>query len=64
LFLGLIQTGDLAWLGGIFLAIVTVFLGWLFVLAWPVLPVQARFIRAVVVLAAGGISILKFTGRF
>jgi hypothetical protein len=64
LFLGLIQTGDLAWLGGIFLAIVALFLGWLLVLAWPVLPVQARLIRAVVVAAAAGVAILKFTGGF
>jgi hypothetical protein len=64
LFLGLIQTGDLAWLGGIFLAIVALFLGWLLVLAWPVLPVQARLIRAVVVAAATGVAILKFTGGF
>jgi len=64
LFLGLIQTGDLAWLGGIFLGIVALFLGWLLVLAWPVLPGQARIVRAVVVLAAAGISVLKFSGRF
>ena len=64
LFLGLIQTGDLAWLGGIFLSIVTLFLAWLLVLAWPVLPTQARFIRLIVVLAAAGITVFKFTGNF
>ncbi len=64
LFLGLIQTGDLAWLGGIFLSIVTLFLAWLLILAWPVLPAQARFIRLVVVLAAAGITVFKFMGNF
>jgi len=64
LFIGLIQTGDLAWLGGICLAIVALFLGWLLALAWPVLPVQARLIRGIVVAAAAGISVLKFTGNF
>ena len=64
LFLGLIQTGNLAWLGGIFLSIVTIFLAWLLVLAWPVLPAQARFIRLVVVLAAAGITVFKFMGNF
>ncbi|MFA7323229.1 MAG: DUF6703 family protein [Candidatus Nanopelagicales bacterium] len=64
LFLGLIQTGDLAWVGGICLLVVTAFLGWLLVLAWPVLPTQARAVRTVVVLAALGITALKFLGRF
>jgi hypothetical protein len=64
LFLGLIQTGDLAWLGGVLLLIVTGFLFWLLVLAWPVLPTQARIMRTVVVGGAFGIAILKFMGRF
>ncbi|MDP2289499.1 MAG: hypothetical protein Q8M73_13165 [Actinomycetota bacterium] len=64
LFLGLIQTGDLAWLGGVLLLIVTGFLFWLLVLAWPVLPTQARIMRTVVVGGALGITILKFMGRF
>jgi len=64
LFLGLIQSGDLAWLGGVFLLIVTAFLGWLLLLAWPVLSSQARLMRTVVVLALLGITVLKFLGRF
>ncbi|MDO9486701.1 MAG: hypothetical protein Q7K25_11655 [Actinomycetota bacterium] len=64
LFLGLIQTGDLAWLGGILLLIVTAFLFWLLVLAWPVLPTQARLMRTVVVGGAFGITIMKFMGNF
>lgn len=64
LFLGLIQTGDLAWLGGIMLLIVTAFLGWLLILAWPVLPTQGRIVRTIVVLGALGITVLKFLGRF
>lgn len=64
LFFGLIQTGNLAWLGGIFLLIVAAFLGWLLALAWPVLGGAAKFIRATVVAAVIGLAILKFGGRF
>ena len=64
LFLGLIQTGDLAWLGGVLLLIVTGFLFWLLVLAWPVLPTQARLMRTIVVGGALGIAVMKFLGRF
>jgi len=64
LFLGLIQTGDLAWLGGVLLLIVTAFLFWLLVLAWPVLTGQQRVIRLIVVGGAFGITVLKFMGRF
>jgi hypothetical protein len=64
LFLGLIQTGNLAWLGGIFLLIVGGFLGWLLALSWPVLSVGRRSTRLIVVLAVLGIAGLKFLGRF
>ena len=64
LFFGLIQTGNLAWLGGIFLLIVAGFLGWLLALAWPVLGGGSRLIRAVVVAAVFGLALLKFAGRF
>ncbi len=64
LFLGLIQTGDLAWLGGVLLLIVTAFLFWLLVLAWPVLETQARVLRLIVVGGAFGIAIMKLLGRF
>ena len=64
LFLGLVLSGNLAWLGGILLLIVTGFLFWLLVLAWPVLPTSARLLRLVVVGGALGISVLKLMGRF
>lgn len=64
LFLGLIQTGALSWLGGIFLLIVGGFLGWLLALSWPVLTPGRRLTRIVVVAAVLGIAILKFMGRF
>jgi hypothetical protein len=62
--LGLIQTGDLAWLGGVLLGLVALFLGWLLALAWPVLTPGRRTIRLVTVVAALGVAILKFQGRF
>jgi len=64
LFLGLIQTGGLSWLGGIFLLIVGGFLGWLLALSWPVLTPGRRLTRLVVVAAVLGIAVLKFMGRF
>lgn len=64
LFLGLIQTGGLSWLGGIFLLIVGVFLAWLLALSWPVLTPGRRLTRIVVVAAVLGIAVLKFLGRF
>jgi len=64
LFLGLIQTGSLAWLGGIFLLIVGGFLGWLLVLSWPALTPGRRATRLIVVAAVFGIAMLKFLGRF
>ena len=64
LFLGLIQTGDLSWLGGVFLLIVGGFLGWLLALSWPVLTPGRRLTRIVVVTAVLGIAVLKFLGRF
>ena len=64
LFLGLIQTGDLAWLGAILLGIVAVFLGWLLALSWPVLGPGSRLIRLVTVLAVLGIAVMKALGRF
>ena len=64
LFLGLIQTGDLSWLGGIFLLVVGGFLGWLLALSWPVLTPGRRLTRIVVVAAVLGIAALKFLGRF
>jgi len=63
LVLGLILTGPWAWVGGVLLLIITGFLFWLLVLAWPVLPTSARLIRLVVVGGALGISILKMMNR-
>ena len=62
--LGLVQPGDLAWLGGVLLGLVALFLGWLLALAWPALTPGRRMIRLVTVLAALGVAILKFQGRF
>lgn len=64
LFLGLIQSGSLAWLGGILLLIVAAFLGWLVTLSWPVISPGSRVLRVVVVAALAGIAILKFGGQF
>ena len=63
LFLGLIQTGGLAWLGGILLLLVAVFLGWLLVLSWPALTVGSRTVRLITVVAVIGIAVFKFMGR-
>ena len=63
LFLGLIQTGDLAWLGSVLLLLVACFLGWLLVLSWPVIGFVSRLLRLVVVIAVVGIAIYKFMGR-
>ncbi len=64
LFFGLIQSGSLAWLGGILLLIVALFLGWLLALAWPILSPAARGIRLIVVAATVGLALLKFADRF
>ena len=63
LFLGLIQTGDLTWLGVVFLSIVTIFFAWLLALSWPAIPPSGRLLRGVVVLALVGITVLKAIGR-
>ena len=64
LLLGLALTGPLAPLGAIFLLIVATFLGWLLLLAWPVLNPGRRMIRLVVVLAVLGLAVFKALGRF
>lgn len=63
LFLGLIQTGSLTWLGVLLLGLVTVFFGWLLALSWPVIPASGKVLRAVVVAALAGITVLKAMGR-
>ena len=63
LFLGLIQTGSLTWLGVLLLGLVTVFFGWLLALSWPVIPASGKVLRVIVVAALAGITVLKATGR-
>ena len=64
LFGGLILTGPLAWLGGILLFVVWLFIAWLTALSWPALAPGSRAFRVLVVLALFGIVVLKFLGRF
>lgn len=62
LFFGLILGESLAWLGGIFLAIIGIFLAWLLALSWPMLSAGSRLLRSVVVIAVLGIAVFKFIG--
>lgn len=64
LFLGLIQTGPLAWVGTLLLLVVAAFLGWLLALSWPVLKPTSRALRLLVVVVLVGIAVLKAIGRF
>jgi hypothetical protein len=64
LFLGLILTGSLAWLGAILLFAVTALLAWLTALSWPAISPGSRFLRVIVVAALGGVAVLKALGRF
>lgn len=61
---GLVLTGPWAWLGGIFLLLDFLLLTWLTALSWPVISPGSRLVRALVVAALLGITILKFAGRF
>jgi hypothetical protein len=61
---GLVLTGPWAWLGGIFLLVDFLLLTWLTALSWPVIGPGSRLVRAMVVAALLGITILKFAGRF
>lgn len=63
LVLGMIQTGSLAWLGALLLGILTLFFLWLLVLSWPAIPASGRMLRAIVVVALAGATVLKATGR-
>lgn len=63
LFLGLIQTGRLAWLGGILLLIVAVMLTWLTALSWPVIATRSKIVRVVIIVVVLGFAAFKFTGR-
>lgn len=63
LFLGLIQTGPLAWLGVLILGLLTVFFAWLLALSWPAISPSSRVLRGVIVLALAGATVLKAMGR-
>lgn len=63
LFLGLIQTGKLAWLGGVLLLIVAFILTWLTALSWPVIATRSKIVRVVVILVVLGFATFKFLGR-
>jgi len=64
LFLGLILGGPLAWLGGLCLLLVWVFVAWLTALSWPALSLGSKVFRLIVVLALLGVVVVKFIGRF
>lgn len=64
LLLGLVLSDGLAWLGGIFMTFVGLFLAWLLGLSWPALSPGRRFLRLLAVVGILGIAFLKFTGRF
>lgn len=61
--LGMIQSGPLAWLGALLLGLLTLFFLWLLVLSWPAIPASGRLLRAIVVVALAGVTVLKAMGR-
>lgn len=61
--LGFFLSGSWAWLGTVAMALVTVFIGWLFALSWPVLTITGRMARGIVTLGLVGITYLKATGQ-
>lgn len=61
---GLLLRDSWAWLGGILLTVVWVFLAWLTALSWPALSPGSRMVRGLIVVAFGAIVVLKFLGRF
>ena len=63
LFAGLVMPSSLAWLGGLLLALVGVFLGWLLLLSWPVLGASSKLLRLIVIVAVFGIAFFKAMGR-
>ena len=60
---GLFLSGPWAWLGALFMVLLGVFLGWLFLLSWPVLSPGAKAARVLVVGALWGFAVLKAMGR-
>lgn len=63
LFAGLVMPNNLAWLGGLLLALVGVFLAWLLLLSWPILSMNSRLLRLIVIIAVFGIAFIKAAGR-
>ena len=61
--LGMIQTGDLAWLGALILGLLALFFLWLLLLSWPAIPASGRMLRGIVVVALAGAAVLKALGR-
>lgn len=61
--LGMIQTGDLAWLGALILGLLALFFLWLLLLSWPAIPPSGRMLRAIVAVALAGAAVLKAMGR-
>lgn len=49
---------------GLLLLLLAAFLGWLLALAWPLVDVRGRVLRALVVLALLAAAVLKLTGVF
>ena len=60
---GMIQSGPLAWLGALLLGLLTLFFLGLLVLSWPAIPASGRLLRAIVVVALAGVTVLKAMGR-
>ena len=60
---GMIQSGPRAWLGALILGLLTLFFLWLLVLSWPAIPASGRLLRAIVVVALAGVTVLKAMGR-
>lgn len=63
LFLGLVLTGPLAWLGALLLFLVLSFLLWLLALSWPRLTTGSRVGRLAVIIGLFGLVVLKVVGR-
>ncbi len=51
-----------AWVGGLLLLLLSLFLVWLTTLSWPVLSVSGRLLRSVTILAALAVTYARFTG--
>jgi len=60
---GLFLEGSLAWLGTLLLLFVSMFVGWLYAMSWPVLTPGGRAARGLVVGGLIGLTALKATGR-